>query len=135
MSPLQQLGERLRWSWGVVCHLNAVCNSSELRKSHASQQPEVVRLMNRFGQSRVIYKSLCQLKDLPLHILNSTQRRIIEAELLSMNQRGVGLTGSRKKEFNSDSERLAELSTIFCNNVLDATKEWSLLLTKKSQVK
>ena len=31
-----------------------------------------------------------------------------------------------KKEFNIDSERLAQLSTEFSNNFLDATKEWSL---------
>ena len=27
MQPLQAIGERLRWSWGVVSHLNGVCNS------------------------------------------------------------------------------------------------------------
>ena len=27
MDPLQHLGERLRWSWGVVSHLNGVCNT------------------------------------------------------------------------------------------------------------
>ena len=26
MQPLQAIGERLRWSWGVVSHLNGVCN-------------------------------------------------------------------------------------------------------------
>ena len=38
MDPLQRLGERLRWSWGVVSHLNGVCNSPELREAHAAQQ-------------------------------------------------------------------------------------------------
>ena len=41
MPPFHALGERLRWSWGVVSHLNAVCNSPELREAHAAQQPEV----------------------------------------------------------------------------------------------
>ena len=27
MPPLQQIGERLRWSWGVVGHLLGVCNT------------------------------------------------------------------------------------------------------------
>ena len=39
MRPLQTIGEALRWSWGVVSHLNGVCNSSELRQAHAAQQP------------------------------------------------------------------------------------------------
>ena len=41
MQPLQAIGERLRWSWGVVSHLNGVCNSAELRDAHAAQQPSV----------------------------------------------------------------------------------------------
>ena len=32
MPQLYEIGEKLRWSWGVVSHLNAVCNSSELRE-------------------------------------------------------------------------------------------------------
>ena len=31
IEPLHQLGERLRWSWGVVSHLNGVCNTPALR--------------------------------------------------------------------------------------------------------
>ena len=41
MDPLHRLGERLRWSWGVVSHLNGVCNNTELREAHASQQAAV----------------------------------------------------------------------------------------------
>jgi oligopeptidase A len=39
MDPLHRLGEQLRWSWGVVSHLNGVCNSTELREAHASATP------------------------------------------------------------------------------------------------
>ena len=62
MGPLQEFGERLRWSWGVVSHLNGVCNSSELRAAHAEQQPEVVRLGNRLGQSQVLHSALKRLQ-------------------------------------------------------------------------
>ena len=65
MEPIQGLGEQLRWSWGVVSHLNGVCNSPELRDAHAGQQPEVVRLSNRLGQSRVLHQALSRLKEQP----------------------------------------------------------------------
>ena len=134
MRPLQTIGEALRWSWGVVSHLNGVCNSSELRQAHAAQQPEVVRLGNRLGQSRVIYKALCLLRDRPAEPLNPAQSRILKAELLSMDQRGVGLDGDKQSAFNAASERLAELSTQFGNHVLDATQQWTLRLTEASEV-
>ena len=121
MKPLHQIGEKLRWSWGVISHLNGVCNSSKLREAYALQQPEIVRFGNKIGQSKIIYKSLLNLKDRQLEQLNKTQLRIIDTELLSMRHRGVGLTGPEKAIFNERSERLAELSNAFSNNVLDAT--------------
>ena len=134
MGPLQTLGEALRWSWGVVSHLNGVCNSNELRQAHAAQQPEVVRLGNRLGQSRVIYKALCLLRDQPSEPLSPAQTRILTSELMSMDQRGVGLEGDEQNAFNAASERLAQLSTQFGNHVLDATQQWTLRLTEPSDV-
>ena len=134
MGPLQQIGESLRWSWGVVSHLNGVCNSPELREAHAAQQPEVVRLGNRLGQSRVIYQALCLLRDKPSESLNPAQQRVLSAELLSMDQRGVGLDGDEQAAFNAASERLAQLSTQFGNHVLDATQAWTLRLSETSDV-
>ena len=134
MGPLQEFGERLRWSWGVVSHLNGVCNSSELRTAHAEQQPEVVRLGNRLGQSQVLHSALTRLQESTVVALTPTQSRILRSELLSMQHRGVGLCGDDKASFNEASERLAALSTQFGNHVLDATQQWTLKLTSREEV-
>ena len=134
MQPLQAIGERLRWSWGVVSHLNGVCNSAELRDAHAAQQPDVVRLSNRLGQSQILHRALMALQSDPSEPLNPTQERILKSELLSMQQRGVGLSGDEKAAFNSTSERLAALSTQFGNHVLDATQQWTLKLSQPHEV-
>ena len=73
MPKLYEIGEKLRWSWGVVSHLNAVCNSSELREVHSSQQPVIVRFSNQLAQSEVIYQALSNLKEHGC-INNETQR-------------------------------------------------------------
>ena len=49
MPKLYEIGEKLRWSWGVVSHLNAVCNSAELREVHSNQQPTIVRFSNQIA--------------------------------------------------------------------------------------
>ena len=137
MDPLQRLGERLRWSWGVVSHLNGVCNSPELREAHAAQQGAVVAFGNRAGQSQVIYRALERLQaqadsgDAPL---DGAQRRILAAELRDMQLRGVGLRGAEQEAFNAASQELAELSTRFGNQVLDATNGWTLRLTEAAEV-
>jgi oligopeptidase A len=119
----------------VVSHLNGVCNSPELRDAHAGQQPEVVRLGNRLGQSKVLHQALSRLRDQPAEPLTPTRERILNAELLSMQNRGVGLDGEAQAAFNAASERLAALSTSFGNHVLDATQQWTLKLTKADQVR
>ncbi len=135
MDPLQRLGEQLRWSWGVVGHLNGVCNSPELRLAHASQQAAVVQFGSRAGQSQLIYRALQTLErqhqeagpGSPGH-LDPTQERILAAELRDMQLRGVGLEADVQAAFNQASQELAELSTRFSNQVLDATNGWTLTL-------
>lgn len=134
MPPLHRIGEQLRWSWGVVTHLNAVCNSPELRDAHASQQADVVRFSNRLGQSRSLHQALEALQQRPSEPLDHTQQRILASELLSMQQRGVGLRGDSQAAFNAASERLAELSTQFGNHVLDATQAWHLVVEDPSRI-
>ena len=133
MDPLQRLGERLRWSWGVVSHLNGVCNSPELREAHAAQQAAVVQFGNRAGQSQLIYRALEQLQA-HQDQLDPAQQRILAAELRDMQLRGVGLSGADQEAFNAASQELAELSTRFGNQVLDATNGWTLRLSDRADV-
>lgn len=133
MQPLHLLGERLRWSWGVVSHLNGVCNTPELRQAHQNQQAAVVAFGNRVGQSRTIYRALEQLQAGDEY-LDATQRRIVAAELREMQLRGVGLEGAEQQEFNAATANLAQLASQYGNNVLDATNDWSLKLSEAADL-
>jgi oligopeptidase A len=131
MDPLHHLGERLRWSWGVVSHLHGVCNTPELRTAHQNQQGAVVAFGSRAGQSRPIYRVLEQLAAQPL---DATQRRIVAAELRDMQLRGVGLSGEEQEAFNAGTAELAQLASDFGNHVLDATNGWTLRLSDPAEV-
>ncbi len=133
MTPLHHLGERLRWSWGVVSHLNGVCNTPELRDAHQNQQAAVVAFGSRAGQSRLIYRALEALQQ-QADQLDPTQRRILEAELRDMQLRGVGLEGAEQEAFNATTTELAKLASDFGNHVLDATNSWTLKLTDPTEV-
>jgi oligopeptidase A len=133
MDPLHHLGERLRWSWGVVSHLNGVCNTTELREAHQNQQGTVVAFGSRAGQSAVIYRALGQLLE-QRQLLDATQQRILEAERRDMELRGVGLGGAEQEAFNATTAELARLASDFGNHVLDATNGWSLRLRDPAEV-
>ena len=63
INPLNEVNEILRWSWGVISHLNAVNNSESLRDIYSKFLPEIISLSNKFGQSKIIYNSLVKLKE------------------------------------------------------------------------
>lgn len=141
MDPLHHLGERLRWSWGVVSHLNGVCNTPALREAHQNQQGAVVAFGSRAGQSAVIYRALDQLRRQhessrvgEAGHLDDTQSRILAAELRDMQLRGVGLEGSEQEAFNAATTELARLASDFGNHVLDATNGWTLRLSDPAEV-
>ena len=133
MQPLNKINEELRWSWGVISHLNSVKNSEELRNVYAKLLPHVINLGNKFGQSKIIYKALKRLRE--NNNFDVTKNRVLDKEIIDMEHSGISLSESDQKSYNTISERLGELSTKFSNNVLDATNKWHLILDNKSQVK
>jgi oligopeptidase A len=135
VEPLQQLAERLSWSWGIVNHLMAVKNSPELREAHETVQPQVVQFYNKLNQSQPLYEAFKALRGSDRwDKLEAAQQRIVEAAIRDAELSGIGLTGEKRDRFNSIQLELAELSTKFGNNVLDATKAFSLTLTSKDDV-
>ncbi|WP_427159715.1 M3 family metallopeptidase [Aliinostoc sp. HNIBRCY26] len=135
VEPLEQLTEKLSWSWGIVNHLMGVKNSPELREAYETVQPQVIQFMNKLGQSQPIYNAFKQLRASDSwQTLESAQQRIVEAAIRDAELSGVGLEGEARERFNAIQMELAELSTKFSNHVLDATKAFSLTLTTKEEV-
>ena len=135
VEPLEKITERLSWCWGVVNHLMGVKNSPELREAHEAVQPQVVQFGNRLNQSQSIYNAFKKLRESDAWTnLESAQQRIVEAAIRDAELSGVGLLGEAKERFNAIQMELAESGTKFSNNLLDATKAFSLKLTEKAEV-
>lgn len=135
VEPLDRLGERLTWSWGVVGHLMSVKNSSELREAYEAVQPQVIQFSNKLNQSQPLYKAFKAIREgNDWSSLEPAQQRIVEAAIREAELSGIGLEGEKRERFNAIQLELAELSTKFSNNVLDATKAFSLTLSSKDEV-
>ncbi|WP_448560734.1 M3 family metallopeptidase [Trichothermofontia sp.] len=133
MVPLQRLQDRLSWSWDIVEHLMSVKNSPELRQAHETLQPEVIKFWVRLSQSQALYRGYQQLAEQRDH-LSETQQRILDTTLREAELAGVGLTGETRERFNAIQMELADLGTRFSNQVLDATKAYSLTLTDAAEI-
>ena len=135
VEPLTEIEERLNWSWGIVGHLMSVKNSPELREAYETMQPEIIKFYNKLSQSKPLYEAFKGIKEgAEWDELEPAQRRIVESSIRDFELSGVGLEGESKQRFNEIQLELAELSTKFSNNVLDATKAFKLKLTDKKDV-
>ena len=136
VEPLDRLTERIGWSWGIVGHLMGVQNSPELRAAYEEMQPQLVQFWTLLGQSAMLYQGYKAIAASPEFAnFDVAQKRIIDV----FHPR-YGAIWSRfdwrepKQRFNEIQLALAELSNKFSNNVLDATKAYSLNLTKPEDI-
>merc|ERR1719199_1145732 len=111
-----------------------VKNSDGLREAHSEMQPAVVQTTQKLSQSKAIYSAVEAISAGGDDELDEAQQRIVASSLQSMQLSGVGLEGEAKEQFNANQMKLAELSTAFSNNLLDATKAYSMLITDPAQV-
>jgi oligopeptidase A len=133
--PLNQIEERLEWSWGIIEHLMGVKNSPPLREAYERVQPPLVTFANKMSQSKAIYQAFQQIQESKTwDQLDSAQKRIVASKIREAKLSGVGLEGEQKKRFNEIQLELAEITTKFANNVLDATKSFKLKLTTSEEI-
>ncbi|NJR17800.1 MAG: M3 family metallopeptidase [Calothrix sp. CSU_2_0] len=135
VEPLEKISDRIYWTWGAVSHLMGVKNSNELREAYESVQPLVIQFLNKLSQSQPIYNAFKSLRHSSnWSNLEPAQQRIVDSAIRDAELSGVGLQGEAKERFNAIQMELAELSTKFSNNVLDATKAFTLKLTTKEDI-
>ncbi|KAK9949303.1 hypothetical protein M0R45_004835 [Rubus argutus] len=133
--PLEKIVDRLSVVWGVVNHLKAVKDSSELRSAIEEVQPEKVKFSLRLGQSKPIYNAFKAIQDSPdWKTLSEAQKRIVESQIKEAVLSGVALEDDKRENFNKIEQELERLSQKFGENVLDATKKFEKLITDKNEI-
>lgn len=118
--------EKLSRAWGAVNHLHSVADSPELRAAYTEALPRVTAFYTRMGSDERLYT---KYKAIPTASLNAEQKRAHTLAVRNFVLSGAELNGSAKERFAEIQERMADVSQKFSENVLDATDQWSLLVT------
>jgi oligopeptidase A len=124
IEEMERIEYPLSFAWGTTSHLHSVKNNDELREVYQKMQPEVIKLSNKMSQSEILFNGLKRLSE--AKILSEERQRIIDLTRNSMFLSGIGLNLEETKKFNENSLKLAEASTKFSNNALDAVKAFEL---------
>ncbi|XP_020688430.2 probable cytosolic oligopeptidase A [Dendrobium catenatum] len=135
VEPLERIVDRLQVVWGIVNHLKAVKDSSELRSAIDAVQPDKVKFQLRLGQSKPIYNAFKAIQDsASWSSLSAAHKRIVEGQVKEAVLNGVALEDEQREKFNEIEQELEKLSQKFNENVLDATKKFEKLITDKKEL-
>lgn len=127
MEPLEKIDISFEYSWSPVGHLLSVANSDELREAHDAALADVVAFGLALRQSEVIYQRLLQIRRSAEWMgFSSARQRIITRMIQSAELSGIALQGAQRERFNAIEQELSQLGSDFSNNLLNATKRWSL---------
>jgi hypothetical protein len=119
----------------MIYLLFTVKDSEPFRKAVEEVQSDYVSFGLKLSQSQEIFKAFKTIRtSAGWNSLTEAQKRIIDSEIRDAELSGVALTGAAKERFNVIQQTLAQLSTNFSNNVLDATKALSVRLTTREEV-
>ncbi|MEE8057433.1 MAG: oligopeptidase A [Pseudomonadales bacterium] len=126
LALLEQWDDELQQLWSPVSHLNGVKNTAEWRDAYNICLPKLTEYATEMGQNKALFQAYEKLAASEVYPrLDIAQRKAIDNALRDFTLSGIALESDKQHRFGEIKKRLAELSTQFANNVLDATHGWS----------
>jgi oligopeptidase A len=135
VEPLETATERLGRAWGVVGHLNAVADTPDLRAAYNAGLPKITEFWTALSQNLILfrkYKTLSESSEFAS--LSAARQRVITNALRDFRLGGAELAEDKKWRFAEIQELQAAKAQQFSEHVLDATNDWSLLITDSARI-
>lgn len=130
---MDELHARLGAAWSPVSHLNAVCNSAELREAYEGCLPMLSAYWTELGQNRELFKAYESLAASPAAAnFDVAQKTILDHALRDFRLSGIDLPAEQQKRYAEIQARLSELGSRFSNQLLDATQAWTKHVTDEA---
>ncbi|CDG81753.1 M3 family metallopeptidase [Janthinobacterium agaricidamnosum] len=135
VAPQDDVSETLGRAWSIVNHLNGVVDTPELRAAYNENQPKVTEFWTELGQNEVLFDKFKTLQASPeFATLGATRQRIVEQAIRGFRLSGAELPADKKERFAEIQEEHAATSTRFSENTLDATNDYTLLVTDEADL-
>ena len=127
--------ETLNQAWGLVSHLDSVCNSTELRAAHNEMLPKVSEFTSSIPLNEALWQSLKAFGESPAALaLSKTKKRYLAETLADFREQGADLEPAKKQRASELQSRLAEITQKYSENCLDATNAWEKIITDPKQL-
>src|SRR5690606_8085107 len=121
--------------WSVAGHLNAVVNTPELRAAYNQCLPLVTEFSTWVGLHTGLYAQYKRLQASDgFAQLPADPKRIVDLALRDFRLSGVELVGEARDQYAEISDKQAQASQKFSENVLDSVDRWSLHITDEARL-
>jgi oligopeptidase A len=119
----------LNEAWGLVTHLESLCNSPAMREAHNKMLPEVSAFFAKIPLNEHLWDLLFTYSTTEeARKLNSVRKRALEEEMQGFIEAGANLPPERKKRMEELTTELSQLTQKYSENVLDSTNKWELII-------
>ncbi len=136
LGGLERATEPLEITMTLVGHLESVSSSPALRDVYNAVQPEVSAFYASIPLDDGLYRTLKAYAETDeAKALTGPRRRHLEKTLDEFRRHGAELPPDKKTRLTEISRELAELTSKFAQNVVDATAAYELVIEDESKLK
>lgn len=133
---LDETTRRLNEAWGLVNHLDALCNAPALREAHNAMLPSVSSFFAKIPLNPDIWDLLLTYsKTEQARALTGIRRRALDETMESFRQHGAELPADKKARLEQIESELSGLTQKYSENVLDSTNAWDLVIDDPERLK
>ncbi len=136
MLAFEEALRELNEAWGLVTHLDAVCNSPAMREAHNKMLPTVSAFFAKIPLNADLWDLvLTYSKTENAKSLTGTRKRALEESLAYFQQHGADLAADKKKRLEEIEAGLSEVTQKYSENVLDSTNAWEMFIDTPEQLR
>jgi len=133
---LDETTRELNEAWGLVTHLDSLCNSPALREAHNKMLAEVSAFFAKIPLNEHLWDLLVTYsKTEEAKKLTPVSKRALDESMEGFIQAGADLPPEKKKRVEEIESELSKITQKYSENVLDSTNKWELVIDDVDRLK
>ena len=135
VKALEQATSTLDEAWGLVAHLDSVCNSEDLRQAHNDILPAVSEFGAKIPLDSELWNSIKSFASTSeANQLSEIDKRLLNETIKDFREAGADLPNDKRLRLEEISSELAKITQKFSENVLDATNAWEKIVKDEEKL-
>lgn len=123
--PLDEISNELHILWAQLSHSHNVVDTEKVRELYNKCLPLLSDYQSELGQNVELFNAFKQIANASSFENEAPEKqKMIKDSLRDFHLSGINLSSEKKQLFRELDKKLAELSSRFAENILDATQAW-----------